>query len=74
MEKGASKQLSCFWFPQRDRVLTNAWELKWYNFWDALTRQRTAGALVRLITSIQRECEHRDGLCVLQAATFGLGD
>jgi EpsI family protein len=52
MEKGASKQLSYFWFPQRDRVLTNAWELKWYNFWDALTRQRTDGALVRLITPV----------------------
>ena len=52
MEKGASKQLSYFWFPARDRVLTNAWELKWYNFWDALTRQRTDGALVRLITPV----------------------
>jgi len=52
MEKGASKQLSYFWFPQRDRVLTNAWELKIYNFWDALTRQRTDGALVRLITPV----------------------
>jgi hypothetical protein len=52
MEKGASKQLSYFWFPQRDRVLTNAWELKLYNFWDALTRQRTDGALVRLITPV----------------------
>ena len=52
MELGAAKQLSCFWFPQRDRVLTNAWELKVYNFWDALTRQRTDGALVRLITPV----------------------
>jgi EpsI family protein len=52
MEKGAYKQLSYFWFPQRDRVLTNAWELKIYNFWDALTRQRTDGALVRLITPV----------------------
>jgi EpsI family protein len=52
MEKGNYKQLSYFWFPQRDRVLTNAWELKWYNFWDALTRQRTDGALVRLITPV----------------------
>ena len=52
MEKGASKQLSYFWFPQRDRVLTNAWELKLYNFWDALTRQRTDGALVRVITPV----------------------
>jgi EpsI family protein len=35
-----------------DRVLTNAWELKLYNFWDALTRQRTDGALVRLIPPV----------------------
>jgi EpsI family protein len=33
-------------------VLTNAWQLKWFNFWDALTRQRTDGALVRLITPV----------------------
>jgi len=52
MEQGAAKQLSYFWFPQRDRVLTNAWELKIYNFWDALTRQRTDGALIRLITPV----------------------
>jgi EpsI family protein len=52
MIQGDAKQLSYFWFPQRDRVLTNAWELKLYNFWDALTRQRTDGALVRLITPV----------------------
>jgi len=52
MVKGDARQLSYFWFPQRDRVLTNAWELKWFNFWDALTRQRTDGALVRVITPI----------------------
>jgi EpsI family protein len=52
MIKGNAKQLSYFWFPQRDRVLTNAWELKWFNFWDALMRQRTDGALVRLITPV----------------------
>ncbi len=39
-------------FMEKDRVLTNAWEMKWYNFWDALTRQRTDGALVRLITPV----------------------
>jgi EpsI family protein len=33
-------------------LITNAWELKLYNFWDALTRQRTDGALVRLITPV----------------------
>jgi len=52
MVQGEARQLSYFWFPQRDRVLTNAWELKIFNFWDALTRQRTDGALVRLITPV----------------------
>ena len=33
-------------------MLTSAWELKLYNFWDALTRQRMDGALVRLITPV----------------------
>jgi EpsI family protein len=52
IEMGAAKQLSYFWFPMRDRVLTNIWQMKIYNFWDALTRQRTDGALVRLVTPV----------------------
>ncbi len=52
MRKGENRQLTYFWFPLRDRVVTNAFALKWYNFWDALTRQRTDGALVRLITPV----------------------
>jgi exosortase len=52
MEKGAYKQLAYFWFPMRGRVLTNIWQMKWFTFWDALTRQRTDGALVRLITPV----------------------
>lgn len=52
IEKDGVQQLSYFWFPQRGRVLTNAYELKIYGFWDALTRQRTDGALVRLITPV----------------------
>ena len=52
MQKGTVKQLVYYWFPQRGRILTNAYELKLYGFWDALTKQRTDGALVRLITPI----------------------
>jgi EpsI family protein len=52
MVKDEHRQLSYYWFPQRDRILTNTYQLKFYNFWDALTRQRTDGALVRLITPI----------------------
>ena len=33
---------------QRGRNLTNEYLVKWYIFWDALTRNRTDGALIRL--------------------------
>jgi len=52
IEKSGQRQFSYFWFPARGRILTNAWELKIYTLWDALTRQRTDGALVRLITPV----------------------
>ena len=52
MEKEDSRQLVYFWFDQRGRVLTNAYEMKLYNLWDALLKKRTDGALVRIITPI----------------------
>jgi len=52
MQKLDQKQLAYYWFPQRGRNLTNAYQLKWYVFWDALTMQRTDGTLVRLITPV----------------------
>ena len=52
MEKDAEKQLVYYWFPMRGRILTEAYEIKLFTFWDALTRQRTDGALVRLVTPI----------------------
>lgn len=52
MLMGDQRQLSYYWFPMRGRILTNAYDLKIYTFWDALTRQRTDGALVRIITPL----------------------
>lgn len=52
IKKYNSTQLVYYWFPQRGRILTNPWQLKLYNFWDALTRRRTDGALVRIITPV----------------------
>ena len=48
IQKGEHKQLVYYWFQQRGRNLTNEYLVKWYIFWDALTRNRTDGALVRL--------------------------
>jgi exosortase D (VPLPA-CTERM-specific) len=49
---GENRQLVYYWFEQRGRVITNEFVVKWFLFWDALTRHRTDGALVRLITQL----------------------
>lgn len=53
IERGESRQLVYYWFMQRGRILTNEYAVKWYLFWDSLTRNRTDGALVRLTTNIE---------------------
>jgi exosortase D (VPLPA-CTERM-specific) len=49
---GTDRQLVYYWFQQRGRVVNNEYLVKWFLFWDALTRQRTDGALVRLTTPL----------------------
>jgi len=53
MVKNDYRQLSYFWFPMRGRILTSLPQVKLYTFWDSLTRQRTDGALVRVITPVE---------------------
>jgi exosortase D (VPLPA-CTERM-specific) len=69
MSNAGYKQLSYYWFPMRGRILTNAYQMKLYNFWDALTQQRTDGALVRLITPISKNETIEDADARLQAFT-----
>jgi exosortase D (VPLPA-CTERM-specific) len=49
---GNSRQLVYYWFQQRGRVVTNEYAVKWYLFWDGLTRRRSDGALIRLVTPV----------------------
>ena len=53
MERNGHRQITYYWFSMRGRIITNNYQLKFYNFWDALTKQRTDGALVRLITPLR---------------------
>ncbi len=48
IKKGEYSQLVYYWFQQRGRIITNEYMVKLYLFLDALTRNRTDGALVRL--------------------------
>lgn len=52
IERGTNSQLVYYWFNQRGRILTNAYEMKLYNFWDALVQKRTDGALIRVISPL----------------------
>lgn len=53
IQKGSKKQVVFYWFQQRGRILTNEYLVKFYLFWDALTENRSDGALVRLTALIQ---------------------
>lgn len=52
IKKGGYTQLVYYWFQQRGRIITNEYMVKWYLFWDSLTKNRTDGALVRLTTFV----------------------
>ena len=47
LKKGDTKILGSYFFFMRGRVITSPWLNKFYLTWDALTKQRTDGALVR---------------------------
>lgn len=69
MKKGGAKELTYYWFPQRGRVLTSLYQMKLYTFWDALTRHRTDGALVRVITPVYETERLSDAEARLQGFT-----
>jgi exosortase D (VPLPA-CTERM-specific) len=52
LEKGDTKLLGSYFFLQRGRVVTSPWLNKFYLMWDAFTRRRTDGALVRVEMTI----------------------
>lgn len=52
IQYGDQRQLVYYWFQQRGRVITNEYLVKWFLFWDSLTRNRSDGALVRLVAPV----------------------
>ena len=49
---GDQRAIVYYWYQERGRLLTNDNVVKWYLFWDGLTRHRTDGALVRLVAAL----------------------
>jgi EpsI family protein len=52
IHKGDQKQIVLYWFKQRDRYLADEYLVKVYLLWDAVWRQRTDGALVRMASLV----------------------
>src|SRR5262249_37663621 len=52
IQKDNQKQVVLYWFKQRDRILSNEYLVKLFLFWDALSRGRTDGALVRIASLV----------------------
>ena len=50
---GEHRQLTYYWFQMHGRSITNEYLLKWFIFLDALTLNRTDGALIRIITPLR---------------------
>jgi len=52
IEKGTTKQIVYYWFDERGRQIASEWWAKFYLLSDAIFKNRTDGALVRLITPV----------------------
>jgi EpsI family protein len=52
IERAGQRQLVYYWFDERGRNLTDELLVKWYILRDGIVRNRSDGALVRLVTPV----------------------
>jgi exosortase D (VPLPA-CTERM-specific) len=76
--KESSRQLVYYWFDERGRKIADEYLAKWYLLADAIVKNRTDGALVRLVTQIYPGESDDDAdrrlQSFMQAATSSLMD
>ncbi len=52
IKKGNQRQLVYYWFQGHGRIVANEYINKWYLFIDSIFKNRTDGALVRVVTNV----------------------
>ena len=57
IEKGLDKQVILYWYQDRGRVAASEYWAKAYLIWDAMTKNRTDGALVRISLPVTKSAE-----------------
>ena len=66
IQKGLDKQVILYWYQDRGRIIASEYWAKAYLVWDAITRNRTDGALVRISVPVGGSNEQ----AFVQAAEF----
>lgn len=68
VRKGGERQLILYWYQDRGRVIASEYWAKAYLIWDAMTKNRTDGALVRISIPVTTTPEraYQDGLVLLR--------
>lgn len=57
IQKGLDQQLIFYWYQDRGRIITSEYWAKGYLIWDAITRHRTDGAIVRVSVPVRQSSE-----------------
>jgi len=57
MGKGAQRQLFLWWYQGRGRIYANEYLNKLYLIWDAITKRRTDGALMRISMAVTSDID-----------------
>ncbi len=60
VQLGSKRQIVYYWFDERGRQITSEYTARWYLFWDALTRHRTDGALIRFVAPYPPNAKEAD--------------
>ena len=60
IQKGLDKQLMLYWYQDRGRVISSEYWAKGYMVWDAMTMNRTDGALVRISVPVRTTMDAAD--------------
>ena len=68
IRKGLDQQLILYWYQDRGRIIASEYWAKAYLVWDAMTKNRTDGALVRISVPVANTTEeaYQLGLAILR--------
>ena len=64
VQKGLDKQVILYWYQDRGRIIASEYWAKGYMVWDAMTRNRTDGAFVRISVPVKQSSEQAFALGV----------